>query len=66
MVKKYLHEHRKHTVTKHLAKKIKDSIHNRNHVSYFKLNKVTFMVVLPKNTTHFMDQTIPTLSESYW
>ena len=73
MVKKYMHENLKHTVTKHLNKKIKKYSHfqtittnNRKHVSDFISNNTdTFMELLPKNTTHFSrHRTILTFSES--
>ena len=73
--KKYLHEDLKHTVIKHLAKKIKKYSHfqiittnNSKHVSDFiSNNTVSFMELLPNNTTPFpRHQTILTFSESYW
>ena len=75
MVKTYMHENLKHTVIKHLAKKIKTYSHfqtittnNSKHVSDFISNSTdSFMGLLPNNTTHFpRHQTILTFSERYW
>ena len=61
MVKKYMHENLKYTVTKQLAKKIKQysqfqtiTTNNRKHVSDFASNNTdTFMEFISNNTAHF-------------
>ena len=75
MVKKYMHENLKHTVLKHLAKKIKKyspfqavTTNNSKYVSDFiSSNTDTLMKLLPNNTTLFSrHQAILTFSKSYW
>ena len=61
MVEKYMHENLKHTVTKHVSKKIKKYFHfqtittnNRKHFFRFYIKKAdAFIELLPNNTTDF-------------